>query len=115
MRRLLRARVRLLVVFSVLMTVALPARADEIWVAPTLQQDAGGLGIGSNTYWPVTMRGLSRFAWGIPNNLQIFQNARTLNVLLLNEVQRQQREIEEARERIAKLEQKLDALLQAIR
>ena len=70
-----------------------PARADEIWVAPTYQQDVGGLGIGSNALWPVTAVGAVRLAFGIPGNLQTFQGAKvaliphaggsaTLNVLI---------------------------------
>ena len=27
------------------------ARADEVWVAPTYQQDIGGLGVASNVIW----------------------------------------------------------------
>ena len=52
---------------------AAPARADEIWVAPTAQQDLGGLGIASNTIWPVTAVGAIRLAWSVPDNLQTFQ------------------------------------------
>jgi hypothetical protein len=46
------------------------AAADEIWIAPTYQQDIGGLGIGSNVTWPATVVGAARLAWAIPNNLQ---------------------------------------------
>jgi trimeric autotransporter adhesin len=53
-----------------------PARASEIWVAPTYQQDFGGLAIGSNTFWPVTPLGAVRLAWAIPNDLQTFQGAK---------------------------------------
>ena len=52
------------------------AHADELWVAPTNQQDSGGLSIGSNAIWPVTPVGAVRLAWGVPNNLQAFQNAK---------------------------------------
>jgi len=55
---------------------AAPARADEIWVVPTLQQDTGGLGIASNTVWPVTPFGAVRFAWSVPDNLQYFTHAK---------------------------------------
>lgn len=55
--------------------VAAPARADEIWVAPTYQADFGGLGIGSNVTWPASVAGVVRFAWAIPNDLQTFQGA----------------------------------------
>ena len=54
------------------------ARADEIWVAPTYQADLGGLGIGSNGLWPVSVVGASRLAWGVPNDLQAFQNAKVV-------------------------------------
>ena len=53
-----------------------PAHADEIWVAPTSQADIGGLGVASNTFWPVTPAGAVRLAWAIPADLQTFQNAR---------------------------------------
>jgi hypothetical protein len=53
-----------------------PARANEIWIAPTHQQDVGGLGVGSNAIWPVTAAGVARLAWAIPDDLQTFQRAR---------------------------------------
>jgi hypothetical protein len=56
--------------------VAAPVRAEEIWVAPTSQQDLGGLGVASNTTWPVTPFGAVRLAWGIPANLKSFQSAK---------------------------------------
>jgi hypothetical protein len=56
--------------------IAVPAQANELWIAPTYQQDAGGLGIGSNTVWPVTAIGTARLAWGVPSDLQTFQSAR---------------------------------------
>ncbi len=55
-----------------------PARGDELWVAPTAQQDVGGLGIGStgsNGIWPVTPIGAVRLAWAIPDNLKTFRSA----------------------------------------
>ena len=52
------------------------ARADEIWIPPTAQQDLGGLQTSSNTIWPVTPLGAVRFAWAIPNDLQTFQSAK---------------------------------------
>ena len=55
---------------------ARPATADEIWVAPTSQQDLGGIGVASNAFWPVTAVGAVRLAWAVPGNLQAFQNAR---------------------------------------
>ena len=55
-----------------------PARGNEIWVAPTYQQDVGGLGIGSNVVWPVTAAGVVRLAWAVPNDLQTFQSAKVV-------------------------------------
>ena len=55
-----------------------PARADEIWVAPTAQTDFGGLGIGSNVIWPATAIGVVRFAWAVPDDLQTFQSAKVV-------------------------------------
>ena len=55
-----------------------PAHADEIWVAPTAQQDLGGLGIGSNVFWPATAAGLVRFAWAVPADLQTLQSAKVV-------------------------------------
>ena len=55
---------------------ATSAGADEIWVAPTAQADIGGIGVASNTFWPVTAAGVVRLAWAIPADLQTFQNAR---------------------------------------
>jgi len=52
------------------------AHADEIWVAPTYQQDLGGLGVASNVFWPVTAAGVVRLAWAIPDDLQTFQSAK---------------------------------------
>jgi hypothetical protein len=52
------------------------AHANEIWVAPTHQQDVGGLGVGSNGIWPVTAAGVVRLAWAIPDDLKTFQSAR---------------------------------------
>jgi len=54
------------------------AHADEIWVAPTYQQDLGGLGVGMNTTWPATQNGAVRLAWAIPASLQAFQGAKLL-------------------------------------
>jgi Chaperone of endosialidase len=65
----------LLVVLLVPFTAA-RAAADEIWVAPTSQQDVGGLQIASNALWPVTPIGAVRFAFAIPDNLQAFQSAK---------------------------------------
>jgi hypothetical protein len=56
--------------------VAAPVRAEEVWVAPTSQQDLGGLGVASNSIWPVTPVGAVRLAWAIPANLKVFQSAK---------------------------------------
>jgi hypothetical protein len=55
---------------------ASPARANEIWVTPTYQQDTGGFGIGSNTVWPVTANGSVRLAWAVPGDLVAIREAR---------------------------------------
>ena len=55
---------------------AAPARADEIWVAPTAQQDLGGLGVASNAVWPVSAFGAVRLAWSVPDNLNALQSAK---------------------------------------
>ena len=62
----------------VIVSVAWPAsaHAQEIWVPPTHQQDIGGLGVSSNTFWPVTAVGAVRLAWAVPSNLQTFESAR---------------------------------------
>src|SRR6478735_3122938 len=52
------------------------ARADEIWVAPTAQQDLGGLGVASNAVWPVSAFGAVRLAWSVPDNLKTLQSAK---------------------------------------
>lgn len=52
------------------------ARANEVWVAPTYQQDIGGLGVASNVIWPVTPIGVVRLAWSIPDDLDAFQGAK---------------------------------------
>ena len=49
------------------------ARADEIWVAPSSQQDLGGLEIASNTLWPVTPAGAVRLAWPFPTICRRFK------------------------------------------
>jgi hypothetical protein len=52
------------------------ARANEIWVSPTYQQDIGGLGVASAGFWPVTPIGAVRLAWSIPDDLQALQGAK---------------------------------------
>jgi hypothetical protein len=54
------------------------ARADEIWVAPTAQQDFGGMGIASNAVWPATAFGIVRLAWSVPDNLKTLQSAKVV-------------------------------------
>src|SRR5262245_47826754 len=63
-----------LVCLSVLL-VAPAARANEVWVAPTLQADTGGLGTG-NGLWPVTPQGVVRLVLPVPNDLQTFDSAK---------------------------------------
>lgn len=67
-----------LLIAGLIMTGAAAASADEIWIAPTAQADTGGLGVASNGLWPASAVGATRFAWGLPNNLQTFQGARIL-------------------------------------
>ena len=57
---------------------AIPTRAQEIWVPPTLQADTGGLGVANNGIWPVTPVGAVRLAFAVPNDLQTFQNAKVV-------------------------------------
>src|SRR5262245_26288495 len=65
-------------VLALAAAAAAPARADEIWVAPTYQQDIGGLGIGSSGLWPSSAVGAVRLAWAVPNDLQTFQGAKVV-------------------------------------
>ena len=55
---------------------AAPLAAEQLWIAPTYQTDFGGVGVASNGFWPVTVVGAARFAWGVPADLQTFQSAR---------------------------------------
>lgn len=80
--------------FAVVVGFAVPGRANEIWIAPTFQQDVGGLGVASSVVWPVTPIGIVRLAWSVPADLQTFTSAKvvvipgspggaaTLNVLI---------------------------------
>src|ERR1700742_663260 len=52
------------------------AHADEIWVAPTAQQDLGGMGIASNAIWPASPFGAVRLALSIPDNLSALLSAK---------------------------------------
>lgn len=63
-------------VLALLAVTPRPAAADDLWVAPTSQQDLGGIGVASNTFWPVTPIGAARLAFAVPANLQTFQGAK---------------------------------------
>jgi hypothetical protein len=67
-------RIAVLVLVTFIATAS--AHANEIWVAPTHQQDVGGLGVGSSAVWPVTAAGVARLSWGIPDDLKTFERAR---------------------------------------
>jgi hypothetical protein len=64
------------VALAAVAVVAAPARADEVWVTPSYQQDLGGVGIGASVVWPVTALGVVRLAWAVPNDLLTFQGAK---------------------------------------
>jgi hypothetical protein len=63
-------------VLALLATTSRPATANDLWVAPTSQQDLGGMSVASNTVWPVTPVGAVRLAFAVPGDLQAFQGAR---------------------------------------
>ena len=65
-------------VCALLAGFAEPVRADEIWVAPTAQQDLGGLGTASNVIWPASAFGAVRLAWSVPDNLKALQSAKVV-------------------------------------
>ena len=65
-------------IVALMMTSAAAASADEIWIPPTAQADTGGIGVASSGVWPASPYGATRFAFGVPNNLQTFQAARIL-------------------------------------
>jgi hypothetical protein len=50
--------------------------AEELWVPPTSQSDVGGLGIASNTFWPVTPIGAVRFTFHVPADLESLLRAK---------------------------------------
>lgn len=54
------------------------AHADDLWIAPTAQQDLGGLGVGSNSLWPVTAIGAVRLSLAVPGDLQTFNSAKVV-------------------------------------
>jgi hypothetical protein len=60
----------LVVIATAVLVFAPVVRADEIWVAPTYQDDFGGVGVASNAVWPVTKIGVVRLAWAVPDDLQ---------------------------------------------
>jgi hypothetical protein len=71
-----RLRRRIVVLTCVLFAaLAATVRANEIWVAPTLQTDTGGLGVG-NGIWPVSPLGVTRLVVAVPDDLQTFQGAK---------------------------------------
>jgi hypothetical protein len=55
-----------------------PAWSSEVWIAPTYQQDVGGLGIGSNSTWAASAIGVVRFVVAVPDDLQAFQSAKVV-------------------------------------
>jgi len=67
-----------LTLLAAVVTIAAPVRASDVWVAPTYQQDVGGVGIASNVVWPVTAAGVARFAWAVPGDLQTFNSAKVV-------------------------------------
>ena len=69
-------RLGLTVLVMTLLAVPRPAHANDLWVAPTSQQDLGGSEVASNTFWPVTPIGAVRLAWAVPGDLQTFQAAK---------------------------------------
>ena len=52
------------------------ALAQELWVAPTYQSDFGGLGIGSNGFWPASAIGAVRFGFAMPADLQSLRSVK---------------------------------------
>src|SRR5262245_16707479 len=54
------------------------AQANDLWIAPTAQQDLGGLGVGSNSLCPVTVIGAVRLALAVPGDLQTFNSAKVV-------------------------------------
>jgi hypothetical protein len=52
------------------------AHAAEMWIVPTLQQDLGGFGVGSNLFWPVSAIGATRLAWSVPDDFRSYENVR---------------------------------------
>src|SRR5438309_4305325 len=52
------------------------ASGNDLWVAPTHQQDVGGLGVAAGGVWPVTPEGAVRLAWAIPDDLKTFESAK---------------------------------------
>ncbi len=67
--------VRLVMGMVLVSVLTAPARADELWVPPTYQADVGGLGVGNNTFWPVSPFAFLRLAFAVPDDLAAFQSA----------------------------------------
>ena len=62
--------------FGIVCLVVPTAAANELWIPPTYQQDFGGAGIGSSGVWPVTIVGVVRLAWAVPDDLHAFRAAK---------------------------------------
>ena len=69
MHRRLGRQGSLLLCVAGLLLLARPALADELWVAPTIQSDTGGIGVAQNIFWPVTAGGAVRLAFAVPSDL----------------------------------------------
>jgi hypothetical protein len=52
--------------------------ANELWLAPTSQNDLGGIGTSILSIWPTTVVGAARFAWAVPGDLQSFTAAKVV-------------------------------------
>ena len=68
-------RGRIVLLLCLFTGIARSVSANEIWVSPTYQADAGGFGIGIGL-WPVTALGAVRLVLAVPDDLQTFQGAR---------------------------------------
>jgi hypothetical protein len=69
-------RFGLTVLAMTLLAAPRATHANDVWVAPTSQQDLGGSEVASNTFWPVTPIGAVRLALAVPGDLQTFQSAK---------------------------------------
>jgi hypothetical protein len=61
-------------VLAIVIGSAVPASAQEMWIAPTVQKDFGGDDV-RGAVWPVTPYGVVRLAFAVPNNMRSFQRA----------------------------------------